>query len=201
MQSRRTARAARRVRGGTALRGRERRGFALLEVLVGSALVSIALSSLLLVVLAYGKFTRLAHERTTAQEAARRMLEAMHDVPFGEVFATFNAVPGDDPGGPGTAPGRDFDVPGLDPQRKDVDGLCGEVWFPAVYSKWGNTATLREDWNEPLLGMPRDLNANKKVDQQPHGHDYVLLPVKVTVRWRGVAGDSELTVHQLLSYR
>lgn len=75
----------------------------------------------------------VGRERALAAEAARGMLERLHNEPLREVFALYNASPEDDPGGAGSAPGNRFAVAGLRPTEGSDDGLVGEVVFPAVW--------------------------------------------------------------------
>lgn len=56
---------------------------------------------------------------------------------------------------------------------------------------------LRETVVDEEMGMPaggRDLNGDGVIDDEPRDADYKLLPLKVTVRWMGIHGDSSLTV-------
>ena len=48
------------------------------------------------------------------------------------------------------------------------------------------------------LGMPRDLNGDGVIDSEDHAGDYVLLPVKVRVNWRGITGDRSFEVCTVL---
>ena len=136
---------------------------------------------------------RVNGERALAAEAARGVLEDMHNWNFGAVYLTYNADPADDPDGPGTAPGKHFQVEGLTPDPDDPDGFVGEITFPT------DSAPLREDVQDDLLCMPRDLNGDKVIDGEDHSLDYVVLPVTVTVRWRGRAGVREFRMHTMLA--
>jgi len=57
---------------------------------------------------------------------------------------------------------------------------------------------LREDIEDPLLGLPRDLNGDGIIDSENHAKDFVVLPVRVRVRWRGVTGIRTVEVCSLL---
>jgi len=52
----------------------------------------------------------------------------------------------------------------------------------------GTFYTLREDYVDAKLGMPRDLNGDSLIDDLDHSGDYVVLPVHVQIRWRGNFG-------------
>ena len=130
-------------------------------------------------------------ETAIAHQAARAMVERMQDTQFADVFATFNDAPGDDPGGMNTAPGSLFAVRGLNLQRGDGDGFAGDVFFPTVTDGAGNPA-LSEDRAEPRWGMPRDLNGDGAVTAGVMPDRYMILPVRVRVRWTGTGGDRQI---------
>jgi hypothetical protein len=124
----------------------------------------------------------VARERALAMEAARNLVERMGGEDFDDLFARYNSDPADDPDGPGTAPGDTFDVTGLTPRVGDADGLVGQVILPTV------GAELREDVADAILGTPRDLDFDGEIDSEDHAGDYLVLPVRVRVEWRGPAG-------------
>jgi hypothetical protein len=111
------------------------------------------------------------------------MMELMRSQPCSILFATYNTIAGDDPGGAGTAPGQNFTVPGLEPRDGDADGCVGRILFPTI------NGALREDVVNSFLGMPRDLDGDVTIDGLSHNGDYILLPVHVRIEWKGVAGD------------
>jgi len=136
-----------------------------------------------------------SHEATLGREAARRMLEDLRSQAFAEVFVRFNDDPQDDPGGVGTAPGKNFAVDGLTAWSGDPDGLAGEILFPVNVATPG---VLREDVNLPRLGMPRDLTGEGVIDAADHSGDYLLLPVVVRVEWRSAAGRGRVELRTML---
>lgn len=73
-----------------------------------------------------------------AVDAARNILEEMRNMPFSEIYASYNSRADDDPGGPGTAPGRFFAVAGLDPTQGDPDGFVGSVILPEKALEFGD---------------------------------------------------------------
>ena len=137
------------------------------------------LSSTITAAIAHSSIKR---ERAIAVEASMNILERMRNERFDELFASYNSVPADDPGGVGTAPGSNFAVVGLSAWDDDADALAGELILPS------SLAVLREDTENSLLSMPRDLNADLMIDDQDHATDYVVLPVTVRVAWQGKAG-------------
>jgi len=132
-------------------------------------------------------------ESAIAAEAGRRMLEVMRAGIHSQTFARYNAVPEDDPGGPGTAPGKDFAVVGLTPVPDDPDGFVGEIVFPSPGPR------LREDVEIPELSMPCDLDVDGLVDSADHAGDYEILPVVVRLRWQSRSGPRELELYTLLA--
>lgn len=142
-----------------------------------------------------------SYESLLVAETAQQVIERMRSEPFETVYALYNQNPFDDPAGPGTAPGFRFDVPGLHPVEGAVDGIVGRVWLPALEvetRKW----ELRENVNDPSLGLPRDLNADSIIDGADHALDYVQLPVRVTVEWRGRNGPRRFEIDtMLIEYR
>lgn len=135
----------------------------------------------------------MARQRSTNREtglavaAARNLLETLRAEDFAEVFAAYNADPDDDPDGAGTAPGNRFAVAGLDEAPDSPDGLEGEVVFPTILDPLDGLE-LREDVELRVLGMPRDLSGDGKIDDQDHAGSHFILPVQVRLRWKGSTG-------------
>jgi hypothetical protein len=147
-------------------------------------------------------------ENTLAADAARVVLERMRNEPFLQIYRKYNEYPGDDPGGAGTAPGHLFEVDGLQPLEGAPAGRPGRITFPSMLvevvvqagGKGGmqlggsgelQTTTewhLREDYDDEALGMPRDLNGDNVIDSVNHKFDYLVLPVRVRIEWRGTTG-------------
>jgi hypothetical protein len=139
-------------------------------------------------------------ETGLATDGAREVVERMQGTDdFALVFRLYNDYPDDDPNGPGTAPGASFAVVGLGPTDDDPDGLVGEIRFPTVPGAAG--PELREDVVDDALGMPHDLDADGLVDAGDKKGTYRLLPVELTVRWRGRAGVRSLQLQTLLADR
>ena len=154
----------------------------MVEVMVAVLILTVSVYLLSSTITAAIAHTNIKRERGIAVEAAMNMLERMRSERFDELFASYNADPGDDPGGAGTAPGSNFAVVGLSAWDADPDTLPGEVLLPS------STAVLREDSENRHLSLPRDLNADLMIDDQDHALDYVLLPVTVRIAWNGKAG-------------
>ena len=132
-------------------------------------------------------------ERVKAVEAVRSLLEEMRSLPCGELFARYNDDPTDDPEGVNSAPGRFFEVEGLEAQTGDADGFVGEIILPAT------VAPLLENVVDESLGLPRDLNGDALIDDKDHAGDYILLPVHIRVQWSGHVGDREFEMFTMFS--
>lgn len=176
------------------------------------SVMMVAVSIFYQMVITTARMRAVNHENAIAVEAARAVVESMRNEDFVEIYAVFNEDPADDPGGPGTAVGHRFAVDGLVPIVGSPDGLVGEVMFPdlEVMVQVGGGGTggggliggvvggggvqvpdlqLREDAQDPDLGMPRDLNGDSLVDDEDHADDYILLPVRVRIEWEGMFGN------------
>jgi prepilin-type N-terminal cleavage/methylation domain-containing protein len=175
------------------LHAKQRAGFSLIEMSVAAVVLTVAVCGLSGSIVSSVALNRVNHETALAEAAVRGTMERITGSTFAETFARFNADPADDPGGAGTAPGATFAVTGL---RGDGGALPGRITFPV-----GAPDVLREDVDDVALGMPRDLNGDGVVDAADHSGNYCLLPVRVTVTWRGVSGLRSLTVETLLCDR
>ena len=155
----------------------------------------------------FGMFstTMIANNRTRSinrdtalsAEAARVIFETMRNLDTSELYALYNSVPGDDPGGAGTAPGADFAVLGLDPVPGDADGMVGRICLAERLA--GGRWQLREDVIDPALGLPRDLNGDSIIDDLDHAQDYLVFPVRVELDWQGRFGARHMTVSTMLT--
>jgi len=142
-----------------------------------------------------------AREEAFAMNAAQGVIERMRGAPFGELVASYDADPANDPLGPGTAPGASFVVRDLAPAEDDPDGICGEVRIPVVDVGVAGVVDLqvREDVGDAELGIPRDLNGDGAIDRRDHRADAIILPVIVTVRWQSPRGPRELELHTAIT--
>lgn len=165
------------------------RGFGLIETLVASAVLAIALLALLSVAGHGMRLDSVNRETALAADAARMQFETLRAVPLMFTFARFNADPTDDPDGPDTGEGTGFVVTGADHGL----GLQGEILFPV-----SETGELREDLDIPEMGMPCDLNGDGTIDNLDHRDDYLILPVTVRVWWRGRSGEREMSLSGVL---
>lgn len=162
-------------------------GFSLIEALIVAAILAIAALSLTAVQVQSMSLSRTNRETACARQAARLAVERIHEVGVAVAFATFNKDPDDDPGGTGTAPGPMLTV------ATDAGPMTCRIDFPV-----DGSGELREDQTLPKFGLPRDLNGDGGVDSSDHATDYLVLPVRVTVTWKGGTGTRELEVYAML---
>ena len=101
-----------------------RAGWSLVELVVATAILVVVLVGFSFGLASSTALGRADREQVLVQESARAVLEGLRTVDFKEVFARYNADPGDDPD-TGPSPGAAFDVPGLNPVPGDADGRVG----------------------------------------------------------------------------
>lgn len=170
----------------------------MLEAVLALAVMTVAVSLFSSMVVTTSRTRVTNHEYPVASEAVRVLLEQMRNQDFTRVFALYNADPTDDPGGAASAPGNRFAIAGLQPLDESPDGFVGEILFPTLPGVDG-MSDLREDMVDARLGMPRDLNGDSIVDGLDHASDYRLLPIRVTVDWRGKYGERRLQFQTMLA--
>lgn len=168
---------------------RSEAGFSLFEILVAAAVLAVAACAVTAAMVHGMAVGAMNTETQEAQEAARKVIEDLSSVPVREVFARYNTDPNDDPSGPKTAVGNIVSLVSSSGATLDA-----EIIFPNA----GDVSQIREDVDDPVLGLPRDLNADSVVDDLDHSHDYVMLPVRVRVTWRGVTGERSLDICSVL---
>lgn len=168
--------------------------------MIGLTILVVAIGGVMSSMVKGASLDRSNRETARAHLAARGVIEQLWTVDFPEVFATFNLEPVDDPDGPGTAPGANFAVEGLDPRLDDPDGLAGRIEFPSVAGQ--PAGFLIENIVDSFFGMPRDLNSDGVIDGVDHADHYTLLPVRVVVEWQGSDGAEHFVeLETLLSRR
>jgi len=169
------------------------RGLSLVEVLIVMLILTLSLGEVSRSLITVSKLEPLNRESDRALMATTSLLAEMRSTAFDTLVSRYNTDPADDPAGPGTAPGAAFAITGLNVQQNDPDGFVGRIEFP------GAAGELREDFVDPELGTPRDLNGDGAVDALDHRGDYIILPVRISVDWLGVSGPRSTTVTTLLT--
>lgn len=175
-------------------------GFTMVEVMVAVLVLVIAIVGIVGSMLSAMALNRVNRETAIAQQAVRLTMEQVAGVPFREAFALYNTDLGDDAGLSLLARGPNFGVDGLEAQDGDLDGFCGRIEFP-VFDDGAGIVELREDVDDPGLGMPQDLGGAPGVTNDDLADDYRLLPVRVLVEWRGVSGDRSIELESMMSSR
>jgi len=119
-------------------------------------------------------------EIAAARNALAFKSAELETMPFRQAFARHNRIPHDDPEGPFTSPGPEFNVPGS-------PSAIGRIEFPA-----DEVGQLRENLPLAWADSPRDLNADGSIDGQDHSADYAVLPVRIVVEWQSPDGARRL---------
>lgn len=163
--------------------------------MVAASVLVVGVLSMIGALVASLRLVAVNRETARAHDAARAMVEGMQAVQFDRIFSTYNANGNDDFAGAGSAPGATFAVDGLRAQAGA--GAVGTIEFPTI----NGGAQLSESVVDPGLGMPRDLDGDNAVRAGALATGYLMLPVRVRVRWRGAAGDRELQLVSLLVAR
>lgn len=176
-------------------RAKRMSGFTLVEVTVACAVLAVAIVGILGTMTLGVEQSSLATDTSVAVDAARKQAERVSSYPFKQIFALFDDISSDDPGGPGTGFLPWFDVVGL--VATSADGHAGHIVFPSP----AGTGTLRQDTVMPALGMPRDLTGDGVVSSTNVAGSYKLLPVQIKVDWRGSYGTETYSIYLLLADR
>lgn len=163
---------------------RARAGFTLIELAVAISILMIGIVSVLSASSRMHSLRQSNRERTLAQNAVRSLAERMHAAAhgFSDEPSTWsrNLVETYAPGG---AFGDAFAVAGLTP----VDGEANVGSIRVFTDETDADGTLGVE-----LGMPRDLNGDGDREDTDVADGARLLPVVLTLRWRGERG-----VHQM----
>jgi hypothetical protein len=182
-------------RGSTSRRTR-RAGVTLIEIAIGCVVLVTGVLAFTQSMISMEKAQRHTREVGRATQAARQVLEGIQAQAFAEAFRYYNDTPDDDPAGIGSAPGKNFAVPGLNPRTGDADGFVGEVIFPTPP---GLPGVLKENTVDDKLGMPRDLNGDGLINTlADYSTTYTILPVRVRVQWVGAGGPGVVELRTLL---
>ncbi len=174
--------------------GRGDAGMTLIEIIIGLAVVVIAILGIMSALVSASRVDEATAEQVRALNGCKTMIETMRQVPFAEVWARFNSNPADDPGGAGTAPGSNFAITGLRAQPGDGDGMPGQIIFPETGGNLSETAI------DARLGMPvaKDLNGDNDAVDVNVNTTYLILPVRVVVDWQSASGRYHMEITTFL---
>ncbi|MBN2489553.1 MAG: hypothetical protein JXQ29_01725 [Planctomycetes bacterium] len=176
-------------------------GFSLVELVVSFTVLTIGLLAQGALTISHYNQSQFNRELRLALGAAQQQIEILRNHDFRTVFAAFDGSTANDP--PST-PGPHFEVPGLSAVEGDPDGLPGRIRFPVgspPVSASTSDPVLREDLDEPAMGLPCDLDGDGLIDDLPKDTSYIHLPVIVEVRWRGKSGNQVLRLATWLTPR
>ena len=169
--------------------GRSRDGFTVVEMAVTLSVLMIALYALTSTVWRLHGLCDANQERRVAENALRSITEEVHSLSaaaqtdpmrwartLSQAFA------------PGGRPGERFDVP-------ELTRLRGSQSVGTIRVVTDETITDEDIGFD--LGLPRDLDGDGQVSNTDVSGGATLLPVVVTLRWKGAAGQREV-VHAFL---
>jgi Tfp pilus assembly protein PilV len=159
------------------MNGRRQDGFTILEAAVSLSVLAVALLSLWGTVVYCSRSNVVAEQKKRAVNAAQAKIEEMRSHPFATLLADY---------APGGTPGDVFTVAGLD---DSIAGAEGRVTFTVDESR-----ALGTD-GEPL---PLDLNGDGDATDPDVSGEYLLLPVRVTIQWKGPLGIQRVDLRTLL---
>jgi len=188
-------------------------GFTLVEVVIALCVIVITLVGLIAGISYASRTNAVIHEDELAMRGAQKKIEEIRSYPVGMVWACFNKTPDDaqflNPvlaWSPTSAyeekASNMFVVEGLQSVDDDVNGVnwtnvTGMVSFP------GDQTTNLVEITDPAHPMyddnGTDLNANHVMGESlTVGDRYNLLPVTITLRWKGITGKRTMTFRYLL---
>lgn len=181
----------------------DERGMTLIEITFAMSILAIAIVGLFGGVVSSMRLDQGAREKERIYNAVQAMIEQMREQNFSDLYALYNADPQDDPQGVGTGPGNTFPIQGLNP----VDGATpvGTIVYPEDTTGPGGLA-LRETFVDSDMGMPMDLDGDgdgngwgSGTDTDGHNTDYMILPIKFVIQWKGVNGDQRFEFNSVLT--
>lgn len=155
----------------------------MIEVCISMVILLVAIGGTLGTISSHLVLGASARETALAYLEAQRLVERMKAEDFESLFARYNSTQADDPAGV-HSPGAGFAIAGLTPRASDPDGRVGRIFFP---SEEDAPEQLREDIR--FNGRELDLDANGDRVAGDRSKDYVLLPVRVRVEWKGRSGN------------
>src|SRR5262245_30676654 len=180
-----TSRAAERGSARAPAGRRGRAGFTLLELAIAISILLIGLVALVSASSRMDGLRKQNRERTILQNGVRSMAERIHA--RAQEFST-------DPAtwaarllavfGPGGTSGDTFDIEGLSP----APGSAAVGRIRIVTDETASDVVLGAE-----LGMPRDLNGDGDDDDVDVSASARLLPVILSLRWKGQSGDCTYT--------
>jgi prepilin-type N-terminal cleavage/methylation domain-containing protein len=173
------------------------RGLTIVEVVMAMAIIAIALLALMASVISSMTLVEVNRQESLAMNAAREKFAEMQSTPLGSVFTTFRNT--------------SFSVPGI------ATVNAGRIYFPMSGGTSGNqnsgnldeTVNTVTNYTAPAeiqtisdfklasttasagTYVPRDLNRDGDANDTNVSTDYILVPVKIRIRWETIQGERE----------
>ena len=165
----------------------EQAGLSLVELLIALTVLTISANGLASFFTAVPRMMDEAQRKRTVMDEAMGMYEELRGQEFESLFVRYNESALDDPA-LGDAPGNQRILTETARSLGSGPGRPASIslFFPAPAS---SPMELREDTVDPNLGMPRDLNGDGVIDGLNHASDYVILPVRIEVKWSESGAD------------
>jgi len=153
------------------------RGFTVLEAAISMAVLAVALLSLWGTIVYCSKSNRASEQKKRAMNAAQAKIEELKSVPFSTLIDEY---------GPSGTTGDRFLVTSIDDDQAHAEGRI--VFFVDETDASG----------DPSIGLPMDLNGDGDTDDLDVSANYLLLPVKVRIRWDGALGSQIVELRSIL---
>lgn len=182
---------------GSSRRASARSGFTVVELAVSATVLVVGVLGFLAAVVAGQQLATSTREMERAFQAARARCEEIQSAPIDEAFARFNADPDDDPATAGPAGGATFAIQGFATEAGTE--AVGRVVFPTIDD--AGTPVLCEAVDDVRWGMPRDLDGDGEISNGALTTAPIVLPVRVSVEWRGARGVQRVELDQVLVRR
>ena len=151
-------------------------GFTLLEAAVSLTLLAVALLSLWGTLIYCSRSNIAAEQKMRALNAGQAKIEELKSLPFESLINEF---------GPTGSTGDIFGVPSIDSDRTEASGQI--AFFIDETDSHGE-----------LLGFPLDLNGDGDAEDVDVSSSFLILPVRITVRWAGVLGEQRIELRSIL---
>jgi len=164
--------------------GSRKGGLTLVELMVAMSVLMIGMLALTSSSLAAHTLRRGDHQQQLAGAALHSMMEttrAVSSAALTDITGWGHALPA--ALAPGGSIGNTFDVPGLEPW----EGARSVGTIGVIVDETLTDGELGLD-----MGLPRDLDNDGAIDNPDVRANARLLPIVISLRWRGVGGDRQL---------
>lgn len=173
--------------------GSPEQGFSLIEVVVGVAILAIALLGHTASIFSEHRLSKDERARSAALEACEQFMERLRSdddwVALYSRCRTLEALAANPGGDAYLLDGRRVFVPQvyyadfITPRALSSLHVLVDVPQAPLDAAPSGPAVLREDVVDPAFGLPQDLNGDGLLDGEDHAGDYLLLPVVARFRW------------------